>query len=939
MAFITIYTFLTASTGSNYEIKYDPDTLTIDTELISGPGQAFVSEADLGVPYYTVFYQHCTVDFSLCSIKAKPLFPFAYLQQEFNSPACGYVPPGGGCDLVITSIDVVNESVAGAMDGMITVNTTGGSSPNYFSLDAMTFQPSNVFTDLVPGNYIVYVANSDYTCGGYQYFTIAAGPAPSTLEIPWTEKLCHFFKLIRNGIEYNIAEPVKWDAVNFVGKRDVDWHGWSSQYSDGVLELEFDCAAGKDVIEAEYLANGNDGIVYFQYGYIFNSTNYPLFDGKLNLNTRKLYPEKVTCSVEKKDFNSLFQTRYETKVSMTDNVSIDGNPIGPAPVLNFIMHTKQVATNYKNKYPDLITAGQTVLPAGQTVFYLQPETSVPQISEIEDYFGYPIGFSNTSPVTDLKYSWKMKFAGDYTFTFKWNYALKFKPVLFSRTVTIKTFYKSPVGTQQLGATVSGTCPAGSVTPFNTVINSTIVETLAADAEIYIWTELTFSTGATTCSAWADQSGMDTSVLGLEASPSSDCNGWFLFDAVNQCIKSVTNSGTKLKSSFLQKLGSQQAFDGQGSLYVVTNGKQIRKFEVDKNPLQISTKDLMESVKAIFCLGMGHEPIGTIDIIRVERVNYFYQNKQIIVIEECYDYFEEVAKDIIYNEFEFGYEKFQSDGFNTLDEFNTVRNDVGPIKTNKLKLSQKSKLITSGYSIEQSRRQQFSVTPTDSFQNDDEGFLISMSRLSPVTYATEKDENFQLTENLISPETAYNLRISPVRMLVNWAIWIYNLFHYKPTTEKIKNTFHTQNGLLRTQLLATDPRPVGDINRAIWQDNQDIVLSDLPVEERIYRPEWINFKARLTADKIQRIERAMRGGHTEDINYGYVVVKDDNGDYQGGFLYELNYNFSTESAQIKMLKKFDSPVVPGAECCPYLLVNGCRLVVKTSLNPAGFELIV
>jgi hypothetical protein len=118
-------------------------------------------------------------------------------------------------------------------------------------------------------------------------------------------------------------------------------------------------------------------------------------------------------------------------------------------------------------------------------------------------------------------------------------------------------------------------------------------------------------------------------------------------------------------------------------------------------LIISLKDLLTSVKNIYCLGYGVERAGSRDVVRVERVSYFYRDKKIYEFDHCLSYREEVAKDILYNELEFGYDKFLSSGFNTLDEFNTKHEYITPIKTNKAKLTVKSSLITSGYSIEDS----------------------------------------------------------------------------------------------------------------------------------------------------------------------------------------------------------------------------------------------
>jgi hypothetical protein len=74
-------------------------------------------------------------------------------------------------------------------------------------------------------------------------------------------------------------------------------------------------------------------------------------------------------------------------------------------------------------------------------------------------------------------------------------------------------------------------------------------------------------------------------------------------------------------------------------------------------------------------------------------------------------------------------------------------------------------------------------------------------------------------------------------------------------------------------------------------------------------------------------KALVGGRTDVTNYGYIAVKDHNGEYQAGFPYETEYNYATEMFTCKMLKKFDSPIIPAERCCDYLLINGCYVKIN------------
>lgn len=854
-------------------------------------------------------------------------------QNQFSAWVTGGQP--SPIDFTI-DVDVTNESVAGLHDGTATINVTGTPGLTYtYSIDGINFQSSNVFTSLFAGNYIVYVKGQSETNSLIKTanFPIAAGAQPATeIDFPWQDQFCYFFKLFRNDVEYVVREPIKWDSVNIVGKRDPEWHGWNYQYSDGIIELEFDCAAGKDVIVAEYETNGNDGQVLFQYGFIYKGATYVIFPGKLNLNTYKKYPQKVACSVERGDFNSIFQSRFESKVSMAATKTVGEIDIVPPTPLTFTLHSKEILRTFKCENNTAYSAPLEAFGTGSV--YIQPDMTAAQLTEIEEYYLYPIGATINAPYDEDRYNFKVKYAGSYTFYIKYN--LRVQVALGPSgppEVIFRTYYrkKNLDGFQQVLLNETGPfalTTGGSVfCPINVDHNTLVNIPLAIDDEIYIFTQADFPTNDFVKGIQLDQFYIGITITALDTAPATECKGWWLFDAIDHGIKVITDKESLLKSSFLSLKSAQQIVDGAGALNITTNGKQIRKFDIANAPLQVSVKDLLTSAKATWCLGMGFEKAGNLEAIRVERANYFYRNREIIVIEECWDYKEEASKDVLYNELEFGYEKFQDQGYNTLDEFNTRNECLTPIKSHKLKLVQKSRMITSGYALEDSRRQQFSKTSTNSYQNDDEPFLIAMRRVDPATYAPEKNEAFDVVNNVISPGTAYNLRLSPLRMLLNWAIWLKNSFFYKASTEKIKINFVAQNGAMQTQFNAAEPNPVGDLNKSLWTEKQDIDLINYPVEEQLWRPEWVYFKCRLTADKVNFINDAMRGQKNDSVNYGYIVVKDYNGDYQAGWIYELNYNFFTEQADIKMRMKWDSPVEPGAGCCDYLVINGCYIKIN------------
>jgi hypothetical protein len=905
MAFELLYSF--TFSGNAYDVQFDPGTDLL--RVVDNTGNSVflgaMDSATLGHTAGDVMRSECSGTTHKTVVIIYD-YPFAEVQYEYNSVICGYSPPP--CDLAIDSLTVTHESIAGQEDGSVVVSASGGgATAKAYSLDGINWQGSNSFQDLPPGNYTVHV-RTDTTCTAIANFIIFSGLSTPSAVFPWQERVCHFFRLIYNSNTTNIREPIKWDNVNFIGKRDFDWHGYRGMYSDGVIELEFDCESGMEVLESAYNAYGNDAEVLFQYGYTFGVQDVVLFPARINFNTYKKHPSKIAASVEKDDFNQTLLSRFDAKVSMAETTGHDGASISPPLVIDTMLHAKEIVRNFSVQSSETFTAATGTFIQG-TSFYIQPESSTAALNEIEESFLYPLGISTSDPVADDKYNWKNKFAGTYNYHIQYSINISFYDVqavvLGGKAYTLKNYFQINGVRTQIGATISGTTSGSVITHTINVNQDFLNQLLAAGDKIYFYSEMAFGVTAKII-ANLSQSFISTSADSLERTPDTECKGWMLFDAIDHSIKVITNNESRLKSSFLSPRSFSQASDGEGSMNIVTNGKQIRRFDVANSPLVISPKDLLTSVKNIYCLGYGVERAGSRDVVRVERVSYFYRDKKIYEFDHCLTYREEVAKEILYNELEFGYDKFLSSGFNTLDEFNTKHEYITPIKTNKAKLPVKSSLITSGYSIEDSRRQQYAATATDSYQNDDDGFLISVRR-DGTGFLPEKNEPFESVANLISPQTAYNLRLSPFRMLLNWAIWLKGIFTYKLPVEKIKCTYVAQNGELTTDFLSTEAAPVGDIGKTAWQEKQDITLANLLVDEVIFRPEYVFFKAKITADIVQMIDESMKGGWSDSTNYGYLVVPDHEGNLQAGWLQTIEYNFHTEIVEIKMLKRAGGPV--------------------------------
>jgi hypothetical protein len=59
----------------------------------------------------------------------------------------------------------------------------------------------------------------------------------------------------------------------------------------------------------------------------------------------------------------------------------------------------------------------------------------------------------------------------------------------------------------------------------------------------------------------------------------------------------------------------------------------------------------------------------------------------------------------------------------------------------------------------------------------------------------------------------------------------------------------------------------------------------------------------------------------------VLNPKDGGIWQAGYIYDMEYIYAQEKFTFKMLKKYLSPEAPVVDCCPWLVVNGCYVLVN------------
>ena len=745
---------------------------------------------------------------------------------------------------------------------------------------------------------------------------------------------CYYFKFIpeTGGPLYLEDEPIGWDAVQITLKRDRDWHGVNYEFTDGDIQLGFDCLAGRDFIEQIYQQQGGDGYIGFQFGYFDGANEIVEFDGKINLYTRKWQNYRIVASIELNNDGDKIKARWSTKNSMVATQSLDGTAITAPTSTLLSLHSQTVQQSYYKKIePEGTFATQPTFRGRNEHdiwFVFNTQLANPGIGDIDTTIGSNLGATGLNPViSTLAQLFDLKSSGTYVFKFdalSFGFSIKLvstsfggvpKIVHWSLNVAMDIYDSND---NLKSKTIIGSTNGLDAGQFLTqqIYNGTPKEyhiNLDAGDKVFLYAHFYFSGNS---SSWKDiEASIVTysgaiDITGQTFTTPSNSDTFLIHEALDQSIAVITGQN-KLYSDFFGRTDIGYAQDGCGSLKTILNGFSARRFNQSLHPLQVSFQDQMQSLDAIFCIGMGYEG----NRIRIEQREYFYNDQEIISLGDIGDYTEDVAMELIYNSIDIGYQKYleasnaqAQGGQKLIDQFATQHQYATPIKSNDVKYTKLSSFILSGDALENTRRFQFADTPQDSTTYDDDTFMVSVRR-DGGGYVTEKNDAFAYVYGILDPSTAYNLRHTVHRNLLNHAKWINSGLYYKAGYELIKNTFVKQNGELVTQLYPSDSCPLGDINYDLLQEKADFYLTMFGDKENIFIPEWVGCTTRLPMETIRDIKNCMTGQDLSGRNYGYISLRNPSGDTVQGWLYDMKYSPVTEKVTFLFLKKKVIPLIP------------------------------
>jgi hypothetical protein len=386
---------------------------------------------------------------------------------------------------------------------------------------------------------------------------------------------------------------------------------------------------------------------------------------------------------------------------------------------------------------------------------------------------------------------------------------------------------------------------------------------------------------------------------LKSCPPTDALVSLIHETASRVTEAITDRCLTVKSDYYGRTDSEPyaaAEDGCGSLRTITNGLRLRNAE---NPLQfISLKDIFDGLNAIDNIGMGVE-LGTVyepDVLRIEPVEYFYQDVKIAEHPAIPLSSTDAKPDLAYSIIKVGYKKWETENENGLDEFNSNKEFRTSLKSIDNTLDITSGFIGGGYPIEHTRQQSFADTGAADNKYDNDNFIICVER-SPYAYGNYIVEQGITGNpaNFYSPETAYNWRIRPLYNLMRWWKSIAQSYvNLSNSSSKLFFASGVGNFLASGELAVYNDCKLESIAKAEndYLTKNDMVSGNVP----LWYPDEITYKYPLSLSEYNVIKAAP---------LGYIYAQCGSGDFVKGFITNLVYRVAKGEADITLRLKWDT----------------------------------
>jgi hypothetical protein len=725
-----------------------------------------------------------------------------------------------------------------------------------------------------------------------------------------------------------INEPIGWDDDDKEFVRNEEYHGVFTSFSNSLRFIE----SGKDfilLVDEIYGVNANIRLT--------KDEKHPkidlwvrTFDGNLDLSTKEIEDNKVSLKFNSGGLNQIIKARESEQVEIDRTTSMDGKTIESIKVEKVAFEGRKIFLKslLEAKEPDSYvslsifsngnTRSESVGVPLKTVNKSHEEIPEQVLLDAKGTKDYGVGgmmFFNISEkerkldveIKNLEFTTNVIRDDDVNSGYYQvnltvykdgnNYIPKTRIELFSTNIFDAKNNLGGDAYRNRFTGVNNFPPKSHIVNWTGQINLLLGESLAIEVLIYANMGGAFSQGHLDVAT----GGIKGKVSVEENSNFESSTSKFVFahELLDKLCQIYSGQQNVFRSNFFGRTDIGYSKDGQGALNGITHGFWIRGFdklplptEFKNNlfkPLTTSLKDALASFNAIHNTGFGIEKVGYKEIAIVEDMKYFYnRNVAIRLPNQVKKVKRSVATKYFYSSIEIGYEKGGSyDEAFGLDESNVKSTFTTCITRLKETYTKLSKYRADSYGKEFARRKPRATDDTLDTTYDTDNWVLDLKRGFNEFFLERKyqDDFSQKPTGIYSPETAINIKFSPLNMLLRHG-WVLASGLTKYPLDYLSYGSSLANSNLKTKLIGKNE----------YSENGKIRNSEL--ERARYLPEYVEFEHIIDFDIMQQIEgQTLILGEKISNIYCLVEFTNENNESEKGWILSIKPN----DKKFKLLK--------------------------------------
>lgn len=606
------------------------------------------------------------------------------------------------------------------------------------------------------------------------------------------------FRFYINGTE--VSEPVGFDATKIKLKRSENWHGVMSESSEETVEFY---GSAFTILSALYAESGIDAVAVLKIEYYCNDELQESIEYNITFyEYEEFCGNDCYCKVgiEKSGCYYQFVNGMETKVDLDALKAIDNTtdladyeylgkeievPSKTIVLKSNLSTSEEITEDISTDYNTYFSTGSTT-GLSQVAFFLPYDLiTLDEINETASDIDWSANFDSISDA-DIENNYTLKNVSSpiQCTSNVFNISVKSSgSVIFTTSASITNpaslatfniFKMDSGGTRTMvyQQTLSNT---GSGFDYIYAWDVTHLNTVTLNTGDFLYAYVFLNINRTTTGTFTDfiTTHEIDNYFNIELASLCDPTNVKLY-LVNETLSHIseylTNNCLRVYSEYLGRTDSSPynfAEDGCGGMLALTTGLFLRRIEDvkigDEAPkFTLSFNDVINAVNAIYPIGFSIETQGNDEIIRIEDWQYFY-NDEVITDIGTVSIRKTPNLKLHFKNFKTGYNKYEAEEYNGLDEFLTEREYTTTLINHNATLDKVCQFIASGYAIEITRRK--GNVDSKDWRFDNDTFILALDR--NYTELAVEQGNIVNDANIVDASTILNYRISPARMAMQW----------------------------------------------------------------------------------------------------------------------------------------------------------------------------